>query len=83
MANMIDGGKTPILPPAELAAVGYRLAAYPLVLLSAAIAAMSQALEALAPASSTARPPELTFEALQAVVGFPDYWAAEQQYKAD
>jgi 2-methylisocitrate lyase-like PEP mutase family enzyme len=83
MANMIDGGKTPILPPDELARVGYKLAAYPLVLLSAAIAAMTQALAALAPNATTARPPELTFEGLQATVGFPAYWAAETQYKVD
>src|SRR6188508_1999200 len=47
MANMIDGGRTPILPPDELERIGYRIAAYPLVLLSAAIAAMNQALSAL------------------------------------
>jgi 2-methylisocitrate lyase-like PEP mutase family enzyme len=83
MANMIDGGKTPILPPAELEAVGYRIAAYPLVLLSAAIAAMTQALGALRQGNLAARPPELTFEALQAAVGFPPYWAAETRYKVD
>lgn len=83
MANMIDGGKTPILPPDELGRIGYRLAAYPLVLLSAAIAAMQQALAALQPGATSPRPPELTFEQLQAAVGFPAYWAAEQQYKVD
>ena len=83
MANMIDGGKTPILPPEELTRVGYQLAAYPLVLLSAAITAMTQALAALAPGATTARPPELTFEQLQTTVGFPAYWAAETEYKVD
>ena len=83
MANMIDGGRTPILPPAELEALGYRLAAYPLVLLSAAIAAMNQSLAALRRDAATARPPELTFEGLQAIVGFPAYWADEMRYKVD
>jgi 2-methylisocitrate lyase-like PEP mutase family enzyme len=83
MANMIDGGKTPILPPDELGLIGYRLAAYPLLLLSASIVAMQQALAALQPGASAPRPPELTFEALQATVGFPAYWDAEQQYKVD
>ena len=83
MANMIDGGKTPILPPEELGEIGYKLAAYPLVLLSAAISAMSQALAALAPGASIVRPPELTFEGLQAAVGFPAYWDAELHYKVD
>ena len=83
MANMIDGGKTPILPPEELEGIGYRIAAYPLVLLSAAIAAMNQALGALRRGDTAGRPPDLTFEALQAVVGFPPYWDAEMRYKVD
>jgi 2-methylisocitrate lyase-like PEP mutase family enzyme len=83
MANMIDGGKTPILPPAELERIGYRIAAYPLVLLSAAIVAMNQALTALRHGDTTARPAELTFERLQAAVGFPAYWDAEQRYRTD
>jgi hypothetical protein len=44
MANMIDGGKTPILPPDELERIGYRIAAYPLVLLSAAVPAVKSRL---------------------------------------
>ena len=82
MANMIDGGRTPILPPAELEAIGYKLAAYPLTLLSVAIAAMNQALAALPRNSAAPRPAELTFEELQATVGFPEYWEAEVRYKA-
>jgi 2-methylisocitrate lyase-like PEP mutase family enzyme len=83
MANMIDGGKTPILAPDQLEDIGYRIAAYPLVLLSAAIAAMRQALAALRRGSDAPRPPELTFEQLQQAVGFPAYWAAELRYKVD
>jgi 2-methylisocitrate lyase-like PEP mutase family enzyme len=83
MANMIDGGKTPILPPDQLEDIGYRIAAYPLVLLSASIAAMRQALHALRRGSTAQRPPELTFEQLQQAVGFPAYWDAELRYKVD
>jgi 2-methylisocitrate lyase-like PEP mutase family enzyme len=82
MANMIDGGKTPILPPVDLEAIGYKLAAYPLTLMSAGIAAMNQALAALRPNADTPRPTELTFDELQATVGFPEYWEAEIRYKA-
>ena len=32
MANMVTGGKTPLLSPAELERLGYRLAVYPIVL---------------------------------------------------
>ena len=48
MANMLEQGKTPVLPPAELEAIGFKLAAYPLTLLSASIRAMQEALAALA-----------------------------------
>jgi len=47
MANMVEQGTTPILPPKELAAMGYKIAAYPLTLLSASMKAMEDALVAL------------------------------------
>eukprot|EP00871_Galdieria_phlegrea_P002160 jgi/Galph1/2945/GphlegSOOS_G1637.1 len=47
MANMVEQGTTPLLPPKELAAVGYKLVAYPLTLLSASIKAMENAIQAL------------------------------------
>jgi len=83
MANMIDGGKTPILSPDELEQVGYQIAAYPLVLLAASIGAMGQAVAALRRGSTEPRPPEPTFEELQAAVGFPAYWDAERRFKVD
>jgi 2-methylisocitrate lyase-like PEP mutase family enzyme len=82
MANMVVGGKTPVLPPAELETIGFKLAAYPLVLLSAAISAMQQALAALQPDANTPPPPQVSFEALKKVVGFPYYYAREERYLA-
>ncbi|MEB3297455.1 MAG: isocitrate lyase/PEP mutase family protein, partial [Cyanobacteriota bacterium] len=40
MVNMLEGGITPLLPPKRLEAMGFRIAAYPLTLLSSAAAAM-------------------------------------------
>lgn len=82
MANMVPGGKTPILPPHELQSIGYKLALYPVVLLSSAIAAMQAALAALRPENKKALPPSISFAELQQVVGFPDYWERETKYKA-
>src|SRR6185437_3571659 len=45
MANMVPGGKTPILPPPKLQEAGYKLALYPVMLLSSSIAAMQATLE--------------------------------------
>jgi 2-methylisocitrate lyase-like PEP mutase family enzyme len=82
MANMVPGGKTPILPPARLDDVGYKLALYPVMLLSSAVAAMQATLEALRPEATAKQPPAVSFTELQKIVGFPDYWARETKYKA-
>jgi 2-methylisocitrate lyase-like PEP mutase family enzyme len=78
LANMLEEGVTPILPPSTLESMGFKIAAYPLTLLSSAIAAMQQALGAL----KEGRTPErlLSFEALKDVVGFNQYYAEEARY---
>src|SRR6516225_10526741 len=82
MANMVPGGKTPVLPADQLQEIGYKLAVYPVMLLSASIAAMQGVLAALRPGASAPLPPSVSFSDLQKVVGFPDYWARETQYQA-
>ena len=80
MANMLAGGLTPVLPPVELAAIGFKLAAYPLDLLNASIVAQRQALEGL---KCGLPPPELTlpFKELCTLVGFDAYNAEADRYK--
>jgi 2-methylisocitrate lyase-like PEP mutase family enzyme len=82
MANMVPGGKTPVLPPEQLQRIGYKLALYPVMLLSSAIAAMQGTLTALRPGALAAQPPAVSFADLQKVVGFPDYWDRETRYQA-
>jgi 2-methylisocitrate lyase-like PEP mutase family enzyme len=82
MANMVPGGKTPVLPPAKLQEIGFKLALYPVMLLSSSITAMQATLEALKPNSNAAPPPAISFTDLQGVVGFPDYWSRETKYQA-
>lgn len=83
MANMVPaGGKTPVLPPASLQEMGYKLALYPVMLLSSAISAMQATLEALKPGSKAAQPQAVSFTDLQGIVGFPDYWSKETKYQA-
>ncbi len=71
MVNMLEEGRTPILSPARLEAIGYKIAAYPLTLLSSAVFAMQEALVAL----RAGRTPErrLDFASLRGLVGFPAY----------
>ena len=82
MANMVPGGKTPILPPQRLQELGYKLALYPVMLLSSAVAAMQATLRALRPGSVQPMGPSISFLELQSVVGFPDYWQRETKYQA-
>ena len=82
MANMVEQGDTPILPPRQLEGLGYALAAYPLTLLSAAIKAMEAALVEMAAGH---HPQALLkdFASLREVVGFEDYYQAEERYRDD
>jgi 2-methylisocitrate lyase-like PEP mutase family enzyme len=82
MANMVPGGKTPVLPPKELQQIGYKLALYPVALMTSAIAAMQATLAALHPESGKDPPSSISFAELQEVVGFPDYWQRETRYQA-
>jgi len=71
MANLVEGGETPLLAPARLEEMGYKIAAHPLTLLSAATRAMQHALAALRDGSPG---PELVpFEELRRLVGFEAY----------
>ena len=81
MANLVEEGDTPMLPPAELEDIGYTFALYPITLLLAGMRAMEEALAAM---KTGQRPAELaTFEHLRDVVGFPAYYEAEKKYATD
>ena len=82
MANMVPGGKTPVTAPDQLHKLGYKLALYPVMLLSSSIAAMQATLAGLRPGSKTPQPPTISFTDLQSVVGFPDYWSRETRYQS-
>jgi 2-methylisocitrate lyase-like PEP mutase family enzyme len=79
MANMVEDGDTPTLPPKQLEALGYKIAAHPLTLLSAATHAMNNALQSLA--QGTDAEGLLPFAELREVVGFDDYDAALARFR--
>jgi len=79
MANLIENGLTPVLPPAQLHDIGYTIAAYPLTLLQAIITAVDTALNCLAKGT---HPTGLEgFETVKEVIGFNDYYREEKRYK--
>jgi 2-methylisocitrate lyase-like PEP mutase family enzyme len=79
MANLVEGGATPMLSRTELHQIGYSFAAYPLTLLSAAMKAIAQALGDLREGE---HPGDilLEFDELRRIVGFDDYYSAEKTY---
>ena len=79
MANLIEGGKTPLLPPVQLEAIGYAIAVYPLTMLNVSIRAMRSALKNLRAGERAAAAME--FDELKQAVGFPEYYAEEARYK--
>ena len=79
MANMIEAGKTPILPPQQLEAIGYKIAVYPLTLLNVSIRAMREALQSILLGETPAA--TMDFEQLKSAVGFPEYYLEEDRYK--
>jgi len=81
MANMVEQGKTPLLSPTELQEIGYKIVAYPLTLMLAGIQAMEDALTKL---RSGEIPLNLSeFQHLRDIIGFPEYYEAEEKYVAD
>ena len=80
MANMLEDGDTPILSPIELESMGYKIAAYPLTLLSSAVYAMQGALKEIKSGHTPTR--RVKFETLREIVAFDDYDRLVSRYKA-
>jgi len=81
MANMSDGGKTPIRSAAELAELGYACAIFPAMAALAANAAMAKALQHLKETgtSSSPRIELFSFDEFCRVVGFQEIWECEEK----
>jgi 2-methylisocitrate lyase-like PEP mutase family enzyme len=83
LANMADGGLTPIRPASELAALGYACAIFPSMCALAASAAIAAALRSLRSTgtSSCTEVPLFPFDDFCRMVGFEDVWAFEEKWK--
>ncbi len=82
MANMADGGRTPIRSGAELAALGYACAIFPAMTSLAAAAAARLALTRLKQ-TGTSQHPDVALHDFQhfcRLIGFEDVWAFERRW---
>jgi 2-methylisocitrate lyase-like PEP mutase family enzyme len=82
MANMADGGRTPILPRARLAALGYRLAIFPVTGLLAAAKALERVYAALKEtgSSDTLQADLYPFDRFCRLAGFEHVWDFEKRW---
>jgi methylisocitrate lyase len=83
-ANMIEGGRTPVLSADELAELGFKIVVYPLSGLFAATAVMSSCMNHLRSQGTTSGfgGEMLSFSEFEAVIDVPKYRAQEEKYKA-
>lgn len=79
MINLVQGGDTPILTPDELTELGLSIAISPLALMASAMQAMKLALDDLK-SGVDPDPRMMPFDELRRVIGFDDYYEAEQRY---
>jgi len=82
MANMVEGGMTPVTSAQELAEIGYRLVIFPGGTVRALTHALQGYLASLHTHGSTGpwRDRMLDFDALNAVIGTPELLALGQRY---
>jgi methylisocitrate lyase len=83
MANMVEGGQTPILPLEELRSLGFEWVVYPLTALLASARALEHALgELRRQGTSRGVTRELmSFDELTGLVGLDEKYALEQRFK--
>ncbi len=82
MANMVEQGETPFLTPAELDELGYKIAIWPVATMLSAIKAMQDTLAQIKSGEQDLSK-RITFQELQGIVGFPEYYQSEQKYAAE
>src|SRR5580704_2909017 len=83
MANMVEGGKTPLLSAAELEAIGFALVIFPGGIVRALGRMAAEYYGSLAANGTTEpfRSRMLDFDALNAVIGTPEMLALGQRYE--
>ena len=82
MANMADGGNTPILPAKQLEDIGYSIAIFPAMTSLAAAAAAESALLNLKQNGTSLSPdvPLFSFAEFNKLIGFPEVWAFDKKW---
>lgn len=81
VANIVNGGRTPMLPVDRLIKLGYSMAIFPAVgFLSAGQALFSAYDDLKRNGTTTANVPMYDFSKFNELLGFPDVWEFERRY---
>jgi 2-methylisocitrate lyase-like PEP mutase family enzyme len=82
LANMVPSGASPVLPAASLQAMGFDIAIYPSLGMTAAAAALQAVFGHLEREGSAigCTVPALSMTELHDLVGFPEVWAFEKRF---
>ncbi|MBV5291378.1 MAG: isocitrate lyase/PEP mutase family protein [Curvibacter lanceolatus] len=82
LANMVEGGRTPVLSQADLESIGYKLAIFPVTALLAATQAMQAVYQGLRRQGSSARGtvPLMPFSDLTQLMGFQAVWDFDKRH---
>ena len=79
MINLIEDGETPLLEINELEDIGFKIAVFPLTLMSASVKIMQESLKNMK--NKTYNTNVSKFSDLRDIVGFNEYYEIEDKYK--
>ena len=82
LANMVEGGRTPVLSAARLTEIGYAIAIFPAAGFLAVAQALHETYTYLDAHGSTAGSdqPRYPFADMNELMGFPEVWAFDEKY---
>jgi 2-methylisocitrate lyase-like PEP mutase family enzyme len=82
MANMLEGGRTPMLPPAELFRLGFAMVAYPTSLIFRVARTIERALADLKAGTLAIENEGVDFETFKDITGFRRWAEIEERSSA-
>jgi 2-methylisocitrate lyase-like PEP mutase family enzyme len=80
LANPLEGGKTPLLSPAEFAELGFTVIPYGITLILHAANAMKAAIDDVVSGAFVRRNAAMSFTDYLGVVGEPDWARLQEKY---
>ena len=81
LANMLEGGRTPLLPPEELSAMGFAMIGYPTSLIFRVTQTIEKALADMKAGRLSLTNEGVGFDAFKAIVGYDEWAQIEDRFR--